>query len=80
MPSKPLTQLSDIVSKTPASDVTSPAGGAYQVGDRVRHGTFGEGQVMRVYEENGTRRIDIQFDRFGKKAMLIQFAKLEKIG
>ena len=76
MPSKPLTQLSDIRTTT---HTDTPADSLYQTGERVRHGTFGEGTVQRVYEENGTQRIDILFDRFGKKAMLIQFAKLQKI-
>ena len=71
VPTKPLTHISDIKTETQRAE--------YQAGERVRHGTFGEGTVLQVYEENGTRRIDILFDKFGKKAMLIQFAKLEKI-
>ncbi len=71
VPAKPLTHISDIKTETQSAE--------YQAGERVRHGTFGEGTVLQVYEENGTRRIDILFDKFGKKAMLIQFAKLEKI-
>jgi DNA helicase-2/ATP-dependent DNA helicase PcrA len=71
VPTKPLTHISDIKTETQSAE--------YQAGERVRHGTFGEGTVLQVYEENGTRRIDILFDKFGKKAMLIQFAKLEKI-
>lgn len=71
VPTRPLTHISDIKTETQSAE--------YQAGERVRHGTFGEGTVLQVYEENGTRRIDILFDKFGKKAMLIQFAKLEKI-
>lgn len=71
VPTKPLTHISDIKTETQSAE--------YQAGERIRHGTFGEGTVLQVYEENGTRRIDILFDKFGKKAMLIQFAKLEKI-
>ena len=52
------------------------AGGAlsYQVGDRVRHIKFGDGEVMGSDYE-----VNVDFDKAGTKKMFASFAKLKKI-
>ena len=52
---------------------------AVQVNDRVAHRVFGKGTVLQIYRENDNDKIDIQFDKDGKKTLLLTYAKLEKI-
>ena len=47
--------------------------------DRVSHRVFGSGTVLSVYRENDNDKIDIQFDKVGKKTLLVTYAKLERI-
>ena len=51
----------------------------YQVGDRVMHIKFGEGEVLAI--EKGARdyQVTVRFDSVGQKVMYAAFAKLEKI-
>lgn len=46
---------------------------------RVCHKVFGEGTVVCCYEENGNVKVDVLFDKGGKKSLLTKFAKLEKL-
>ena len=52
---------------------------AVHVNDRVAHRVFGKGTVLQIYRENDNDKIDIQFDKDGKKTLLLTYAKLEKI-
>ena len=51
----------------------------YTVGDRVKHGRFGEGVVEKI--EDGARdyEVTVRFDSHGVKKMFAGFAKLQKI-
>lgn len=51
----------------------------FQSGDRVRHNKFGEGVVLRVYNENDNDKIEIRFSSCGTKTLLLTYAKLEKL-
>jgi DNA helicase-2/ATP-dependent DNA helicase PcrA len=46
--------------------------------DRVVHKVFGAGLVLDVYHENDNDKIDIQFDKVGKKTLLLTYAKLTR--
>jgi len=59
--------------------LTPESAGGFFPNDRVNHRVFGEGTILRIYRENDNDKIDIQFDGPGKKTLLLQFAKLEKI-
>jgi DNA helicase-2/ATP-dependent DNA helicase PcrA len=48
-------------------------------GMRVRHPTLGSGVVMEVEGEGPTGRFTVYFDKFGKRKLVAQFAKLEPI-
>lgn len=51
----------------------------WQPNDRVYHKVFGEGTVLQTYNENEVDKIDIQFDKVGKKTLMLTYAKLERI-
>ena len=57
------------------------AGGAlsYQVGDRVRHIKFGDGEVMAIVSGGRDYEVTVDFDKVGTKKMFARFAKLKKI-
>ena len=51
----------------------------YQVGDRVRHVKFGEGEVKAIVEGGRDFEVTVDFDNVGTKKMFAAFAKLKKI-
>ena len=57
------------------------AGGAlsYQVGDRVRHIKFGDGEVMAIVSGGRDYEVTVDFDKAVTKKMFASFAKLKKI-
>ena len=57
------------------------AGGAlsYQVGDRVRHIKFGDGEDMAIVSGGRDYEVTVDFDKVGTKKMFASFAKLKKI-
>lgn len=56
------------------------AGGAlsYQVGDRVRHIKFGDGEVMAIVSGGRDYEVTVDFDKVGTKKMFASFAKLKR--
>ena len=46
---------------------------------QVRHPTLGQGVVMDVEGEGPTGRLTVYFEKFGKRKLVAQFAKLEPI-
>ncbi|MDO5378191.1 MAG: 3'-5' exonuclease [Clostridia bacterium] len=54
----------------------------YAPGDRVQHGKFGEGSVIRVRGEGSDARVMVRFDdtRVGVKELAVAIAPLIKIG
>jgi DNA helicase-2/ATP-dependent DNA helicase PcrA len=46
-------------------------------GAKVRHPTLGAGTVMDIEGEGPTGRITVYFEKFGKRKLVAQFAKLE---
>ena len=51
----------------------------YQVGDRVSHIKFGEGEVLAIEEDKKDKLVTVLFDTAGQKKMLAGFAKLKKL-
>jgi len=51
----------------------------YQVGDRVSHTKFGEGEVLAIEEDKKDKLVTVLFDTAGQKKMLAGFAKLKKL-
>jgi len=65
--------------REPAAGLPTPekGSGSLRRGQRVRHGTLGEGIVLAVEGEGEGMKITIYFDRAGKRKVLAKFAKLE---
>lgn len=51
----------------------------FAVGDRVRHGTFGEGLVVSAKAMGNDCLLEIAFDSVGTKKVMAAFAKLKRI-
>ena len=51
----------------------------YDVGDRVRHIKFGDGEVMAIVAGGRDYEVTVDFDKAGTKKMFASFAKLKKI-
>ena len=58
---------------------TSNASLGYEVGDRVRHIKFGDGEVMALVAGGRDYEVTVDFDKAGTKKMFASFAKLKKI-
>ena len=50
-----------------------------QTGNRLYHNKFGIGTLEDILETGTNGKVIITFDQFGRKTMLLQFAKLRKI-
>ncbi len=65
--------------KSFASSNTSKMVLDYEVGDRVRHIKFGDGEVTAIVEGGRDYEVTVDFDKAGTKKMFAAFAKLKKI-
>ena len=66
------------VSRISAAAKPAPASN-WQVGDRVHHNSFGDGQIMSVTPMAGDTLLVIQFDGAGQKKLMANYAHLTKI-
>ncbi|HKD99843.1 MAG TPA: UvrD-helicase domain-containing protein [Planctomycetota bacterium] len=48
-------------------------------GEYVRHETFGVGRVLECAGRGGNARAVVEFERVGRKQLLLQYARLEKV-
>jgi len=48
-------------------------------GDRVRHPSFGPGRVETVRRTGPYTRVIVEFQRFGRKTLILQYARLERL-
>ena len=69
------------VSNQRAFESTNTQSGSlsYEVGDRVRHIKFGDGEVMAIVPGGRDYEVTVDFDKAGTKKMFASFAKLKKI-
>ncbi|MCX7669521.1 MAG: hypothetical protein N2439_05555, partial [Anaerolineae bacterium] len=51
----------------------------FKAGERVSHGLFGEGIVLKVEPSNGDEEVTVAFAGKGTKTLLASFARLQKI-
>jgi len=51
----------------------------YVIGQRVRHARFQEGTIVNTEGEGESARVHVNFDQFGKKWLVVSYAKLEEI-
>lgn len=57
----------------------APKQESYKVGDIVNHSMFGRGMVTGMKGDGDMKQAIVRFDKFGKKNLMLKFAKLEKI-
>ncbi len=57
------------------------AGGtlSYQVGDRVRHIKFGDGEVMAIVSGGRDYEVTVDFDKSRNKEDVCKFCKIKKV-
>ncbi len=48
-------------------------------GARVSHEKFGRGTIAAIETAQGDKKVTVEFDDFGKKTLLLKFAKLEMV-
>jgi len=68
----------DLFGDAVETEIESPSKnfGAFSLGDRVAHKTFGDGKVTSVKGEN---QVTVLFSGVGEKTLLLEYAPLEKI-
>ena len=49
------------------------------MGDRVKHGKFGEGTILEAQAVGNDMRLKINFDAHGEKNLMAVYAKLTKV-
>ncbi len=57
----------------PASD------SGMRLGQRVRHGRFGEGVVLRLDGHGQGAQVEVNFERLGRKVLMLAYANLESL-
>lgn len=60
-----------VPTSVPATDLSG-----LQVGAKVRHDRFGDGEVMAIEGDGGNTKATVSFTHFGEKQLLLKFARL----
>ncbi|UKM64187.1 UvrD-helicase domain-containing protein [Flavobacteriaceae bacterium GSB9] len=68
------------VSQTNGSGNTNLFDGKLAVGNMVKHGRFGTGEVLKIEGAGADTKAEIKFQHGGVKKLLLRFAKLEVVG
>jgi DNA helicase-2/ATP-dependent DNA helicase PcrA len=53
--------------------------GGVRLGQRVRHGKYGEGTVLELEGDGTHARVHVNFERQGRKWLMLAFANLEPV-
>ena len=56
----------------------APASAQFAAGDRVKHMTFGTGEILSVKPMGADVLYEIAFDKVGTKKLMATYAKLKK--
>jgi DNA helicase-2/ATP-dependent DNA helicase PcrA len=64
---------------TPAPKSAGRTGDQFGAGDKVRHGTFGDGVVVSSSGTGGETQVTVAFAGQGVKRLMLSFAPLEKV-
>jgi DNA helicase-2/ATP-dependent DNA helicase PcrA len=57
----------------------APAAGGMRLGQRVRHGRFGEGVILRLDGHGQGAQVEVNFERLGRKVLMLAYANLETL-
>ena len=58
----------------PAASQAAPSGGAFRMGDTVRHKAFGQGLITNVTPMGGDALVEIALDSVGTKKLMLKSA------
>jgi len=61
------------------ADLIPPEFAGIRPGRRVRHHIFGSGKVVTISHDGERTRAVVEFDRAGRKTLILQFARLEPL-
>ncbi len=67
------------ITRPTATAQRTASGASFLPGDRVKHMTFGEGEVLSVKPMGADTLYEIMFDRVGTKKLMATYAKLKKV-
>jgi DNA helicase-2/ATP-dependent DNA helicase PcrA len=56
-----------------------PAPGNIRLGQRVRHGKFGEGVILNLQGQGSHAQVQVNFERQGTKWLMLAYANLEPV-
>ena len=80
------TKIPPTYQKTSVERITRPVtppraaqAASFVPGDRVKHMTFGEGEILSVKPMGADTLYEIAFDRVGTKKLMGTYAKLKKV-
>ncbi|GHS95641.1 DNA helicase [Synergistales bacterium] len=73
------TRKSAIINNEKTDAVSHQSIGNLSVGNQIRHERFGYGKVLELSGESDNAKATVEFDNFGKKQLLLKFAKFEVI-
>ena len=76
---KGISSLNQLTGISKGSAYKAPEAIDYNVGDRVVHVKYGEGQVMRIDRETRDYKVTVEFEKAGQKIMYASFAKLKRL-
>lgn len=76
---KGISSLNQLTGISKGSAYKAPEAIDYNVGDRVFHVKYGEGQVMRIDRETRDYKVTVEFEKAGQKIMYASFAKLKRL-
>ncbi len=74
------TQLDTTTSHTTGPRASAAGRSTFRSGQKVRHPTFGVGQIDQISDMGSQTRAVINFDRAGRKTLILEYARLEAVG
>ena len=69
----------NLISHVPNSGSLSVGGKPLNVGSRIEHPRFGQGDILEISGEGDNARLVVHFDNVGDKTLLLKFAKITVI-
>jgi DNA helicase-2/ATP-dependent DNA helicase PcrA len=74
-----ITTGSDIAARKQGGSPPTTPSNSFKVGERVRHATFGEGQILAAKQSGQDQELTVMFKSHGTKRLLASAARLEKL-